>query len=192
DEAIAMTRHALDPAALTAPVGRWLPQADGADTLNRLLMVDARLSLADDLLIVGDHMSMAHSVELRVPFLDLEFLALVERMPSRYKISRLGERKWLYRRAVEPLLPHSLRAGLTGWRARAGGKLGFSTPLDQWFSAWLARDAESYLLGRDARIPSFLSRDQVLGLVRDARDRGRPRSRQVMSLYVLEGWLRGC
>ena len=190
-EAVSVTGHRLDPDALAAPVRRWLPEAGDDDAVNRLLLVDARLSLADDLLIIGDHMSMASSVELRVPFLDLEFRALVERMPSAYKISRLGERKWLYRSAVARMLPPELRPRLTGWRARLGRKFGFSTPLDAWFRAWLARDAEPFLLGSDAHIPNYLSGDAVRRLVAEARDRGRPRSRQLMSLYVLEGWLRG-
>src|SRR5437870_5197720 len=58
-EAVGLTRHALDSAALVDPVRRWLPSSDGADSLNRLLQVDSRLSLADDLLLVADHMSMA-------------------------------------------------------------------------------------------------------------------------------------
>src|SRR5207245_7269883 len=135
-ESVALTRHALDPAALVDPVRRWLP-ADGTDCVNRLLLVDSRLSLADDLLIVADHTSMASSVELRVPFLDLELLALIERMPSRYKVSVVGERKWLYRRAARDLLPPELRSLLLGWRARTGRKLGFTTPIDQWFSRWM-------------------------------------------------------
>ena len=112
-------------------------------------------------------------------------------MPSAYKISPLGERKWLYRRAVEPLLPGALRSVLTGWRARTGRKLGFSTPLERWFRTWLAQDAERFLLGTGAQTPDFLSGDAVRRLLTDARDRGLPRGRQLMSLYVLEGWLRG-
>ncbi|HXI64394.1 MAG TPA: asparagine synthase (glutamine-hydrolyzing) [Gemmatimonadales bacterium] len=189
DEAVTLTRHALDPEALAEPVRRWLPPDGDGDGVNRLLLVDARLSLADDLLIIGDHMSMASSVELRVPFLDLEFLALVERMPGEYKISVLGERKWLYRSAVQAMLPPALRAPLTGWRSRVGRKLGFSTPLDRWFGTWVTRDAERFLLGSDACTPDFLSGEAVGRLVSDARD-GRPRSRQLMSLFVLESWLR--
>jgi asparagine synthase (glutamine-hydrolysing) len=124
EEAVGLTGHAIDPGVLAEPVRRWLPGDGDGDAVNRLLRVDARLSLADDLLIIGDHMSMASSVELRVPFLDLEFLALVEQMPSAYKISSLGERKWLYRSAVQEMLPRALRAPLTGWRSRLGRKLG--------------------------------------------------------------------
>jgi asparagine synthetase B (glutamine-hydrolysing) len=86
-----------------ATIGRWLAEDDTAGGLNDLLRVDARMSLADDLLTIADHFSMRHSVELRVPFLDLRMLELTERMPARYKVSALGERKWLYRRAAPPL-----------------------------------------------------------------------------------------
>jgi asparagine synthase (glutamine-hydrolysing) len=190
-EATALTGHGLDPDALAEPVRRTLSGRDGGDSLNRLLAADARWSLADDLLVVADHMSMAESVELRVPFLDLEYFGLIERMPGRYKVSMLGERKWLYRRAVAPLLPDELRTELTGLRARTGRKLGFATPIDRWFAAWLRGDAESWLTGRGARIMDHLSREGVRKLIADVRDRGAPRSRQLLALHVLEAWLRG-
>jgi asparagine synthase (glutamine-hydrolysing) len=190
-EAVALTGHAVDPGALADPVRRWLPAVDGADAVNRLLYVDARLSLADDLLIVADHTSMASSVELRVPFLDLEFLALVERMPGAYKVSPFGERKWLYRRAVEGLLPPRLRPGLVGWKARTGAKAGFSIPTDAWCGAWAAGPAQGYLLGSRAQLPDVVRGDVVKSLLESVRDRGRSRVRQLMSLYVLETWLRG-
>jgi asparagine synthase (glutamine-hydrolysing) len=189
-EAVALTGHGLDPDALVAPVRRWLPEASGGDSLNRLLQTDARLSLADDLLTIADRTSMQSSVELRVPFLDLEFLALVDRMPGRYKVSALGERKWLYRRAVGPLLPDGLRRDLLGSHARLGRKLGFSTPLDRWFGKWVERDAERYLLGADARLPGVVAARPLRALLEDVRARGLPRARQLMSLYVLECWLR--
>ena len=156
-----------------------------------MLRADARLSLADDLLTVADHMAMRSSVELRVPFLDLEFLALVERMPSRYKISALGERKWLYRRAVRPLLPESLRSDLLGWRARTGGKLGFTTPLDTWFRGWIAQDAEEFLAGSQSRLPGYMSGDRLRTYLEVVRQRHWPRDRQLAALFVLETWLRG-
>jgi asparagine synthase (glutamine-hydrolysing) len=189
-EAIRLTRLNLDPESLSAPVRRWLePQAE-VDSVNALLRVDARLSLADDLLIVADAMSMAASVELRVPFLDLELLALLEAMPSRFKISRLGERKWLYRRAVAPLLPNTIQSALVGWRARTGRKLGFTTPLDAWYAAWLQREATTYLTGDDARLPMFVDPHQIGRIIAEARRASARRHRQVLALFVLETWLR--
>jgi asparagine synthase (glutamine-hydrolysing) len=170
---------------------RALDVTSGDDHLNRFLMADAHLSLADDLLMVADQMSMAHSVELRVPFLDLDLLTLVSRMPSRLKVSLIGERKWLYRGAVAPLIPRELRRPLLGARARLGRKLGFTTPLDRWFAVWAARDAERELLGPHALSPAILDAAAVRQLVDAARQHGRPRARQLMSLFVLETWLRG-
>ena len=189
EESVAMTTYPVESDSLADPVRRWLGHTTG-DSFNRLLQIDSRLSLADDLLNVADQMSMASSVELRVPFLDLEFLALVEQMPARFKVSLLGERKWLYRKAVRPLLPAEVRAGLTGWQARTGRKYGFSTPLDRWYPTWLYRDAESFLLGHESRTKDYLNGDRVRTLIEDARDRQRPRIRQLLTIYVLEVWLR--
>jgi asparagine synthase (glutamine-hydrolysing) len=111
-------------------VRRWMSDDEPADSLNELLRVDARMSLADDLLQIGDHFSMLCSVELRVPFLDLRFLELAERMPSRFKISALGSRKWLYKRGAVRLLPRELRRSVSP--QRFSRKRGFSTPRS-WF-----------------------------------------------------------
>jgi asparagine synthase (glutamine-hydrolysing) len=111
-----------------AVIGEWTANEGSADPLNELLRVDARVSLADDLLMVADLCSMYESVELRVPFLDLAFVELVERMPSRYKIGPLGGRKRLYREAAARRLPAAssrrLAASLRPWQP----KRGFSPP----------------------------------------------------------------
>jgi asparagine synthase (glutamine-hydrolysing) len=184
-----MTGGTADPDGLVAPVRSWLKNRNGGDSLNHLLRVDARLSLADDLLIVADHVAMASSVELRVPFLDLRLLALFEAMPSRYKVSARGERKWLYRRAVKNLLPASLRAPLTGFRERTGRKLGFSTPVEFWLGRWAGAGARNYLTGGEARLPDHLN-PAAIERVLSQSAAGRPRTRQLLSLYVLETWLR--
>ena len=116
-------------------VGRWMPAVDSGDALNDFLHVDLRMSLADDLLLIADHFSMRASVELRVPFLDLRFLELAERMPSRYKVSAFGSRKWLYRQGAAAALPKAIRRSACGPAARFGRKRGFSTPLSAWFES---------------------------------------------------------
>jgi len=184
-----MSRTPGDSDVLVNPVRQWLPPDSEGDSVNSLLAVDARLSLADDLLLVADHTAMSHSVELRVPFLDLELFALLERMPSRFKISPLGERKWLYRRAVTPLLPPALRANLGGMGGGMGRKLGFTTPVDEWLDHWATREAELFLLGPNARLPEYL-RPELLRPVLTEVGEGQPRGRQLLSLYVLETWLR--
>jgi asparagine synthase (glutamine-hydrolysing) len=170
-----------------AAVERWADPDDTVDSVNDLLRIDARLSLADDLLLIADHFSMQSSVELRVPFLDLRFLELVERMPSRYKLSRLGDRKWLYRQAATARLPESLRRRLHRPNARFGRKRGFSTPLDSWFLApggpltssesWRSRLAEIPALSQPA-LDASLSRNGAF-------------ARQRSSFYSLAMWVEG-
>jgi asparagine synthase (glutamine-hydrolysing) len=124
---------AADAATLgRSAIARWTAETEPDDALNELLYVDARMSLADDLLIIGDHCAMRSSVELRVPFLDLRLLELIERMPGRFKLSLLGSRKWLYRQAAMPHLPPIAARQTRGvtWRLRR--KQGFSTPIARW------------------------------------------------------------
>lgn len=177
--------------SLAEPVRRVLRDTPDGDSVNRLLAADARMSLADDLLSVADLMSMQHGVELRIPFLDLPLVALMEQMPSSLKVSATGSRKWFYRRAITPDLPPELVPALTGWDARRGRKLGFATPLERWFGTWVSTDAEQMLLGPGSRTGELLDAGMVRSVLREARDEGRPRPRQLLSLYVLESWLRG-
>jgi asparagine synthase (glutamine-hydrolysing) len=143
-------------------VARWASSEPPEDALNELLRVDARMSLADDLLMVADLCSMYESVELRVPFLDLAFVELVERMPSRYKIGALGARKRLYGEAAAARLPAAsrarLEASLRPWRR----KRGFSPPRGNPFLSATADDPGRQLgesgLFRDDAVARALNR----------------------------------
>jgi hypothetical protein len=167
-------------------IGRWVSADSQADTLNDLLRVDVRMALADDLLLIADHHSMRASVELRVPFLDLRFLDLAERMPSRYKISWLAERKWLYRQGAAARLPPKLRRKVCGPVARVGRKQGFAAPL----TAWFAGGAERARVGADwasaLRGLPELSPDVALELA-NTPDDGK-HARRSVSLYALAQW----
>lgn len=186
-EVVKMSRRSTTVEQLVEPVRYWLALEGSDDPVARLLSVDRHMSLADDLLIVADHTSMASSVELRVPFLDLEFLALIDQLPSHYKISWKGERKWLYREAVEKSLPAPLRPALSGWRARTGTKLGFSTPLDRWLGDRLESEGEEFMGGPAAVLPEFVD---IRGFLAAVRGSGLARGRQLSALFTLEAWLR--
>jgi asparagine synthase (glutamine-hydrolysing) len=167
-------------------VARWVDTDEPEDTLNELLRLDARLSLADDLLLIADHFSMRSSVELRVPFLDLELLELMERMPSRYKISLLGARKWLYRKGAVSQLPTALTAALAGGRARFGRKRGFNAPVTSWFSAGgPIGNSDEWRAGLE-RCPG-LSTDVAERIAAEPDDSQNARKR--VTLYALSQWL---
>ena len=97
-----------------------LADVAGRDPLEQALYLDTHLFLPDGLLIYGDKMSMAHGLEQRVPFLDLELMRFVERIPAATRARR--ERKCLHRRAMERIVPPGLDRP----------KHGFSTPYDDW------------------------------------------------------------
>jgi asparagine synthase (glutamine-hydrolysing) len=100
--------------------------APGEDGLNRMLSVDAQTQLPDDLLLLTDKMSMAASLECRVPLLDHELVELAARMPQAIKI-RGGRLKHVMKEAVSHLLPSDIIERK---------KRGFGTPM----GAWLKRD----------------------------------------------------
>jgi asparagine synthase (glutamine-hydrolysing) len=100
--------------------------APGEDGLNRMLNVDAQTQLPDDLLLLTDKMSMAASLECRVPLLDHELVELAARMPQAIKI-RGGRLKHVMKEAVSDLLPSDIIERK---------KRGFGTPM----GAWLKRD----------------------------------------------------
>lgn len=91
--------------------------------VNRMLFVDTTHYLPGDLLPLTDRMSMAHSLEVRVPFLDHKLMEFAAGIPPEIKIRGLTK-KYLLKRVAEPLLPPE---------TLAGAKRGFSIPLAFWF-----------------------------------------------------------
>ena len=81
-----------------------LADVAGRDLLEQALYLDTRMFLPDGILICNDKMSMAASLELRVPFLDVDLMRFVERIPARARV-RLRHGKRLHRMAMERLLP---------------------------------------------------------------------------------------
>src|SRR5439155_1340281 len=90
--------------------------------LDQMLYVDARLWLCDELLLIADKMSMAASVELRVPFLDPDLVALAESMDSTMKVRWL-RRKYVHKRAMAKWLPKEIV-----YRKERG----WATPMASW------------------------------------------------------------
>ena len=109
-----------------------LSDVPGRSLLEQALYLDTHMFLPDGILLCNDKMSMAAGLELRVPFLDLELMRFVERIPARTRV-RLRRPKRLHRRAIEGLLPSEVTSR---------GKHGFATPYDDWLRASLGREVE--------------------------------------------------
>jgi asparagine synthase (glutamine-hydrolysing) len=104
----------------------------GRDLLEQALYLDTRMFLPDGILICNDKMSMAASLELRVPFLDVELMRFVERIPARERV-RPRQGKRLHRMAMERLLPAEVANRPNH---------GFATPYDDWLRASLGEEVE--------------------------------------------------
>ena len=150
----------------------------GADHLARMQDVDLGIYLVDDLLVKTDRLSMAHSLELRVPFLDAAVADFAFSLPRKLKV-RGPAKKRLLRKALEPLLPREVVHGR---------KQGFSVPV----ASWLRGPLEPF--AREVLAPSALARHGLLdpAAVTPLLDRhcaGREDlSRQLWGLMALTLW----
>ncbi len=155
-------------------------QADSPDMLNRLLAVDAETQLPDDLLMLTDKMSMATSLECRVPFLDHELVELAARMPENIKL-RGGVLKYALKKSLSGVLPDDILSRR---------KRGFGTPMGAWLKGELAPLLASVLSERSiARRGLFrfaAVRDLIAAHARNALDGTDP----LLSLLNFEVWAR--
>lgn len=137
---------------ITAP---YFDAAEGADELTKKQYLDLHLWQPLDILRKADRMTMAHSLELRVPYLDREVWAVARRIPSGQKLRGKSTTKYALRKAAVPLLPDD-------WIKRP--KVGFPVPFIQWLreEKWYtwAKD----LLGQDW-VGRFFDRSYLLDLL---------------------------
>jgi asparagine synthase (glutamine-hydrolysing) len=147
-------------------------------TLTRMSYVDLTTWLPDDLLMKADRMSMAHSLELRVPFLDHKVIEFCAQLPLDLKIRR-GVNKYLLKRLMKPVLPS---------RILRRAKRGFSIPTKRWFRGALAEFVREKLLAADGACNTFFARSEILRILeahnhRDCAD-------QIYALLVFDEWHR--
>jgi asparagine synthase (glutamine-hydrolysing) len=149
----------------------------GRDLLEQALYLDTRMFLPDGILICNDKMSMAASLELRVPFLDVDLMRFVERIPAKTRVRpRHGKR--LHRMAMERLLPAQVANR---------PKHGFSTPYDDWLRASLGQEVERRY-ARDQPLAGIVEPHAVARLV-DEHRRGRADHKSVLyCLLELSEW----
>jgi asparagine synthase (glutamine-hydrolysing) len=163
----------------SAAVSRYLDEVPTRDSLAQMMYVDTRLWLPDDLLLVGDKMSMTESVEMRVPFLDRELVEFTESLPSSYKVRR-GVRKLVEKKALEPLLPREI----VHRKER-----GFATPVDRWLRGpELQGYASEVLLDPGAAVCGRFERDAIESLLHRHASGTADHTRQLYGLLALELW----
>jgi asparagine synthase (glutamine-hydrolysing) len=156
----------------------WLADVPHLDGTSRMLYADARTLLADALLIYGDKLSMAASLEARVPFLDLELMELAESLPPSLKIRR-GRRKWVLKEALAPW---------TAPETRRQPKIGFDVPVDEWFRGELRGQLEERLLGEGSACREHFRADTLRRMIDEHAQGRHDHKRSLFSLLTFEMW----
>ncbi len=158
------------------------PEIEGGDELGGFQVLELRSALPDELLMYADKLSMAHGLEVRVPFLDREVMEHAQRLPASMKV-RYGQRKWLHRRVCERFLPPEVLARK---------KRGFAVDVvDDWFHRSMSGRMADYLLDPQSLMYQVLEPQAVQRLVDEHRAARRDNHKLLFSLVVLEEWLRG-
>jgi asparagine synthase (glutamine-hydrolysing) len=151
------------------------------DELGGFQYVELRSTLPDELLMYSDKLSMAHSLEVRVPYLDRELVEYVERLPARFKV-RGRVQKWAHRRVAESVLPAEILKRK---------KRGFAVNVvDSWFRSRAGGAMDRVFLDDDARIYEYLRPAAVRKLFAQHRSGQADNHKLLFSLVVFEEWLR--
>jgi asparagine synthase (glutamine-hydrolysing) len=154
------------------------------DPLAVTLYLDARLGLVDHMLLYFDRASMAHSLEVRVPYLDHRLVEWAATLPPSMKVHR-GVSKRVLKQAGLQLLPsQTVRKRKVGF---------FRSALDVWLDAQLAGPAGERLQAREAAYLEFLDGSAVQRLIATYRSRRtEDAARLVFAIMLLESWLSMC
>jgi len=151
------------------------------DELGGLQFLEVRSTLPDELLMYADKLSMAHGLELRVPYVDKEIVEYVERLPANLKV-RNGSQKWLHRQVCRTYLPDSILKR---------PKRGFAVNVvDEWFRGILDSKMADTLLDRGSRIYQYLRPTAVRELFEQHACGQQNNYKILFSLVVFEEWLR--
>jgi asparagine synthase (glutamine-hydrolysing) len=149
------------------------------DLVNRMLYVDSKSWLPDDLLVKADKITMANSVELRVPFLDHKLLEFAASLPGDYKVHRF-QTKYVAKRALSDIVPTQILE-----RKKAG----FPVPYASWMRKELKGWFDDLLLDRKTLSRGYFQTGAVENLLKQNTETG-IFSKEIFSLAVLELWHR--
>lgn len=166
--------HPIDPPGFDSPPDN--------SPLRRILYFDQAVWLPDNLLERGDRMTMAASIEARVPFLDHRLAAFVSTLPDRWRL-RGVRTKWILREAARSLVPRQILER---------PKVGFRVPVNSWFRGPLREFLCDHLQGGQSRTRAYFDAGRLDGILADHLDGRHNHEKLLWSLLTLEIWHREC
>jgi asparagine synthase (glutamine-hydrolysing) len=162
-------------------VGDLYAKGDGRDELTRILYVDAKLYMAEDVLVKADRMSMANSLELRSPLLDQEIVSFAFSLPGELKIDS-GRCKFLLKRLAERRVPPHILGQ---------PKTGFSIPIEHYMrNEWRPVLLEQ-VLGPNSRLKEFVRLDRLQKMWKPFLNGDNRHLQFLWASYVLVLWFTG-
>jgi asparagine synthase (glutamine-hydrolysing) len=149
----------------------------GADDVTKMQYADINLWMVGDILLKADKMSMAHSLEVRVPYLDKDVFSVASRVQTDYRVNRQAT-KYAFRMAAKSRLPQE---------TAEKKKLGFPVPIRIWL-----RENKRYGAVREAFLSKpaarYFDTDRLLRLLDDHKNGKRDNSRKIWTVYMFLVW----
>ena len=155
-------------------------EATVRDEREKMLYVDTMSFLPDDCLFKVDRMSMAHGLEVRVPFLDRELVEFAARIPFEYKIRGLTS-KFILKKTFSRYLPKKIL------KQR---KQGFTIPISTWLRGELGDMAERILLSDSLEKRGLFKRDVLKWMLKEHKSGAQEFGHRIWSIVVFETWAR--
>jgi asparagine synthase (glutamine-hydrolysing) len=175
--------QSVDKQYSTSVVKKYLDNAAAMgcdhDLVNQMLYVDTKTWLPDDLLLKADKMTMANSIELRVPLLDHKLLEFAASLPGNYKVRRFTT-KYIAKKALQDRVPPEIRKRK---------KTGFPVPYENWLRHDLKDWLYDILLDSKTISRGYFDRRFIESLLEEAQSSAKF-SKEIFSLAVLELWHR--
>lgn len=172
-------RRQLGGGVAEEPTLRLFERVRGRSYLQQMLYVDSKSWLPDDLLVKADKMTMATSVELRVPLLDFRVLEFAAGLPDSFKV-----KGWRLKRILKTTLSKTVPREILERK-----KTGFPVPYDSWMRGELRDYVNDTLRAPNAAIADYFDM-RVIDETLDAHAAGRGSAKEIFSLLVLELWHR--
>lgn len=156
--------------------GTFYNRTKHLDPVTRMQYIDLNLWMPGDILMKADKMTMAHSLELRVPFLDKELFELARRIPASYRIAG-GTTKYIFRKAMEGVIPDFILNR---------PKLGFPVPLRDWMKGQAGVDLLEQI--QSSGINDYVHLGEVEQMLLKHRNGQGDYSRRLWVLYIFAMW----
>ena len=169
----------IDKEYTVEPIRRLFSTVKNQGVLDQMLYIDTKTWLPDDLLIKADKMTMANSLELRVPLLDHKLLEFAASLPANYKVNGFTL-KYIWKRALSKRVPG---------RILKRRKAGFPVPYESWLRINFRDQVRAILTDRKTIDRGYFQKGAVEKLITANSDRG-AYSKEVFSLVALELWHR--